>query len=124
VLVISDAQRNEVFAGDYEWNREHAIWERSGEIRIAALGDLPAAPVIAGPAVARHREQLISSGRFLRCLDLQPQATEVAMAARHQLSRGQVADVSELEPVYIRPSYAEEKRMAISNSPGPVDIQK
>ena len=124
VLVISDAQRNEVFAGNYEWNQEHAIWERSGEIRISALADLPAAPVVAGPAVARHREHLYGSGRFLRCLDVQPRAIEVAMAASHQIARGQFADVSSLEPVYIRPSYAEEKRMATSSSPATGEIQK
>ncbi|MFM7038257.1 MAG: tRNA (adenosine(37)-N6)-threonylcarbamoyltransferase complex dimerization subunit type 1 TsaB [Planctomycetaceae bacterium] len=124
LLVISDAQRNEVFASDYQWDREYAIWQRSGQIRIAALADLPPTPVVAGPAVAKHREELIASRRFLRCQEVQPHAREVAMVASHQLSRGQLADVSQLEPVYVRPSYAEEKRMAVSRHPASGEFQK
>ncbi|MEY3172254.1 MAG: t(6)A37 threonylcarbamoyladenosine biosynthesis protein [Planctomycetota bacterium] len=110
MLVISDAQRNEVFVGDYEWDPAVGIWQRVGDVRIAAVGNLTGSPLIVGPAVTRHREQLEQSGRFRRCLELQPRAREVAAVGRCLLRCGQLANVADLEPVYIRPSYAEEKR--------------
>ncbi len=110
VQVISDAQRNEVFVGDYEWDPSVGIWMRTGEVRIASVAELGGCAVIVGPAVARHREQLEQSGRFLKCLELSPRAREVGVVGRYLLGRGELASVMELEPVYIRPSYAEEKR--------------
>ncbi|MFM7057201.1 MAG: tRNA (adenosine(37)-N6)-threonylcarbamoyltransferase complex dimerization subunit type 1 TsaB [Planctomycetota bacterium] len=112
VLVISDAQRNEVFAGEYVRDPVTGIWVRAGEIRIARVAELEGCAMIVGPAVPRHREQLEQSGRFARCLELAPRAREVGVVGRVLLGRGELANVMELEPVYIRPSYAEEKRGA------------
>lgn len=118
VLVISDAQRNEVFVGEYEWEPASGIWTRAGEIRIAAVVELGGCAMVVGPAVARHRQQLEQSGQFLRCLELTPCAREVGSVGRSLLRAGKLANVMELEPVYIRPSYAEEKRAAAVERPG------
>jgi len=118
VLVISDAQRNEVFAGAYEWEPAAGIWTRAGEIRIARVAELEGCAMIVGPAVPRHREQLEQSGRFARCLELAPRALEVGVVGRVLLGRGESASVMELEPAYIRPSYAEEKRGAVGDQSG------
>jgi tRNA A37 threonylcarbamoyladenosine modification protein TsaB len=39
-----------------------------------------------------------------------PRAATVARLGADQLLRGELASVEQLEPLYVRPSYAEEKR--------------
>lgn len=113
VLVISDAQRNEVFVSEYEWEPAGRIWTRAGEIRIASVAELGGCAMVVGPAVARHRQQLEQSRQFQRCLELAPRAREVGAVGRSLLRAGKLANVMELEPLYIRPSYAEEKRQEL-----------
>lgn len=113
VLVISDAQRNEVFVGEYEWEPAGGIWTPAGAIRIASVAELGGCAMVVGPAVARHRQQLEQSHQFQRCLELAPRAREVGAVGRSLLRAGKLANVMELEPLYIRPSYAEEKRQEV-----------
>lgn len=109
VLSISDAQRGEVFS--VLCRRDAAgLMRMVEEVRVQNPGALSAAGVVAGPVVEQHREVL--EGQFSgRCLlPVWPRAATVAILGADQLMRGESANVELLEPLYVRPSYAEEKR--------------
>jgi tRNA threonylcarbamoyladenosine biosynthesis protein TsaB len=110
VLVISDAQRNEVFACEYRYDPAIEIWQPAGNLRIARPAELSAWPVIAGPAVPRHQSLFDTLPQPPRCIELHPAATAVASIAHHLLKINQTANPATLEPIYVRPSYAEEKK--------------
>jgi tRNA threonylcarbamoyladenosine biosynthesis protein TsaB len=109
VLSISDAQRGEVFS--VLCRRDAAgLMRMVEEVRVQSPGVLSPAGVVAGPVVEQHRESL--EGQFSgRCLlPVWPRAATVAILGADQLMRGESANVELLEPLYVRPSYAEEKR--------------
>jgi tRNA threonylcarbamoyladenosine biosynthesis protein TsaB len=111
VLSISDAQRGEVFGVVCRRDGEGRILRPVSEVQVFGVADLPAVTVVAGPVVEQHRgvlEQL--PGRTL--VALSPWAATVAVLGADQLQRGQTAVPELLEPLYVRPSYAEEKRAA------------
>lgn len=109
VLGISDAQRGEVFA--VLCRRDAAgLMRMVDEVRVLSPGSLPLAEVVAGPVVEQHR--VILEGQFegRAVSSVYPRAAAVAVLGADQLLRGEVASVEQLEPLYVRPSYAEEKR--------------
>ena len=112
VLIISDAQRNEVFACEYQYNQTSKLWFACGQLRIAQPAELSGCSVIAGPAVSRHEAIFNAFVQPPLCIELSPQAAAVAAVAEYLLETSQTADPAMLEPVYVRPSYAEEKRAA------------
>lgn len=110
VLVISDAQRNEVFACEYRYDPAIELWQPVGNLRIAKPAELGEQALIAGPAVPRHQLFFDALPQPPRCIELQPVATAVAAIAYHLLKTNQTANPATLEPIYVRPSYAEEKK--------------
>jgi len=109
VLSISDAQRGEVFS--VLCRRDAAgLMRMVEEVRVQSPGALSPAGVVAGSVVEQHRAVL--EGQFSgRCLlPVWPRAATVAILGADQLMRGESANVEQLEPLYVRPSYAEEKR--------------
>lgn len=112
VLIISDAQRNEVFACEYHYDAAAAVWHQAAPPQIKKPTDLVDSPVIAGPAVPKHLSLLNALPQAPICCELHPCSIAVAAVAQHLLETGQIVDPASLEPLYIRPSYAEEKRDA------------
>lgn len=114
VYVVDDAQRQEFFVGEY---RRHAEgWEPSGPVTIAParewLSGLGEEEVVMGPGLRRAKEP-VSRARLLTGSPYE-RATAGATAelglARYR--RQGPDDLWTLEPFYIRPSAAEEKRAA------------
>ena len=112
VLVISDAQRNEVFAREYHYTPEISLWLPAGQLKITKPADLASYPIIAGPAVSKHLTVFQAFPQPPLCIELHPSSAAVAAVAQYLLEINESTDPSTLEPLYVRPSYAEEKRNA------------
>ena len=110
VTAVIDAQRKEFFAATYRWDSELKLRCGIDAVCVARLDELPPQYPIVGPAC----QQLLTAApdRF-NVLDQtlwQPHAVNVGVIGQHMLATQEFADPDTLEPVYIRLSYAEEKR--------------
>ncbi len=111
VTAIVDAQRSEFFAATYHWNPELGLRCATDEVRLATIDDLPAEYPVVGPPCSKLA--VAAPNRF-RVLDeslWQPHAASVGRIGLHLIDRQEFSDPDTLEPVYIRVSYAEEKRI-------------
>jgi tRNA threonylcarbamoyladenosine biosynthesis protein TsaB len=110
VTAIADAQRSEFFVATYRWNPELKLRCAIGGVRVVGVDELPTEFPISGPAAIKLASA--AHGRF-DVVDeslWQPHAVSIGLIGRHLLNDRQFADLDNLEPVYIRLSYAEEKR--------------
>ena len=110
VTAIIDAQRAEFFAATYRWNAELGLRFAINDVGLASVSDLPTDYPIVGPAC--NKLTAAAPDRF-DVLDeslWQPHAASVGRIGLHMLDQQQFSDPDTLEPVYIRLSYAEEKR--------------
>ena len=81
------------------------------DVRLATIDNLPQAYPVVGPPCGKLA--IAAPGRF-QVLDeslWQPHAVNVGRIGLHMLERQEFSDPDTLEPVYIRVSYAEEKRV-------------
>ena len=112
VEIVGDAQRGDVSLGRYtrtvegNWRREGAILIQSAEAWLAGLSDNT---VVSGPAAAKYARELAGRCRMLPAECHAPCAAAVALIGERHAREGRLADLWRLEPVYIRPSGAEEK---------------
>ncbi len=112
VTVIIDAQRGEVFVNEYSWNADAAIWQPVGDVRIEPVDDVARrATAVTGPGLRKFGAAFSENVQRTDESLWEPRASAVAEIGHHLLRQHQVADVYALEPVYIRRSYAEEKRL-------------
>ena len=110
VTAIVDAQRSEFFAATYRWNAELGLRFAINDVRLVSVDDLPKEYPIVGPA--GHKLKSIAPDQF-DVLDeslWQPHAVSVGRIGLYMHNQQQLSDPDSLEPVYIRLSYAEEKR--------------
>lgn len=110
ITMISDAQRSEVFSLDCHWDTRKAEWLPVGEVCIREIGSLQPERAVAGPVVDRHRPVLAAQNPSQILLSLVPRATGVGQVGTRLLAEGAFSCAETLEPLYVRPSYAEEKR--------------
>ncbi len=110
--IISDAQRNEVFAAPTKWNSEQQLWRLQDNVQVRLPEELAGAQLVAGPVAERHAAALLAAGHKAGILQLQPHAGAVAQVGWQLVAEGCFSKPEELEPLYIRASYAEEKRDA------------
>lgn len=111
VTAVVDAQRNELFAAPYRWNSETGIRVAIAGIRICTLQDLRTEFPLVGPGLQKHREALQATHTLLHESICQPRASSVAAIGLHMVKMRQTSVPETLEPVYVRLSYAEEKRV-------------
>jgi tRNA threonylcarbamoyladenosine biosynthesis protein TsaB len=113
--VVSDAQRNELFAGRYERTSE-GEWIRHGEIEIVPaqewLDRLSPGDVLSGPALVNLGERLDRQHRVVPAEHWYPTARAIARQGERAATAGHADDVWSLEPRYLRRSAAEEKAAA------------
>lgn len=111
--VVEDAQRGELFAGEFHRTAE-GRWEPAGSIIIvpadAWFDARTGADVLTGPGLKKL-------DRPVRCRTLgqeswMPRAEVVARLGRERIESGHADDLWTLEPFYLRKSAAEEKRDA------------
>ena len=111
VVVISDAQRNEVFINSYHWDETTECRQTHEDVRIEALESAASsvAPdsIWTGPGLVKFGSQF--SGLAVADESIwQPKAGAVATIGQMMLNQNQAANMYTLEPLYIRRSYAEE----------------
>ncbi|MBL8814285.1 MAG: tRNA (adenosine(37)-N6)-threonylcarbamoyltransferase complex dimerization subunit type 1 TsaB [Planctomycetaceae bacterium] len=110
ITILSDAQRNELFVSSYEWPAGSSVCQIVGEIAISKSDDLPVQWPLAGTGLFKHRDSLLARGHRLVEDSIEPIAGTVALVGLDMLKHNQLSVPETLEPLYIRPSYAEEKR--------------
>ncbi|MEQ9410565.1 MAG: tRNA (adenosine(37)-N6)-threonylcarbamoyltransferase complex dimerization subunit type 1 TsaB [Fuerstiella sp.] len=115
VLVVSDAQRRELFCGHYRWDTDRAARVPTGPVslhpveEVIATGLVDSSTVITGPALAKFGSEFSDQHCLSEPTFWRPRAGTVAEIGSLMLADGELADPNTLEPVYIRRSYAEEK---------------
>jgi tRNA threonylcarbamoyladenosine biosynthesis protein TsaB len=110
VTAIVDAQRTEFFAATYRWNAELGLRVAIDDVHLLRADDLSKEYPIVGPAGHKLKSAATDQYDLLdECL-WQPHAVSVGRIGLHMFDQQQFADPDSLEPVYIRLSYAEEKR--------------
>jgi len=110
VTAIIDAQRSEFFAATYRWNAELGLRFAINDVGLANVADLPSDYPIVGPACNKLRAIALNRFDILDESLWQPHAVNVGRIGLYMLDQQQFSDPDSLEPVYIRLSYAEEKR--------------
>jgi tRNA threonylcarbamoyladenosine biosynthesis protein TsaB len=112
VTVISDAQREEVFVQECRWDPLAENWERTGDVRIEKVAALKHCETVIGPVVERHRLKLEEQNAGQLLLPVIPMASGVGKVGMRLIQSADFSCPETLEPLYVRLSYAEEKRMA------------
>ena len=125
VIIIEDAQRDDLFVGEYQRN-DADEWSQVSPIRIVSRDEFLSKRIptdtITGPGVKKQGE-FTSAGNWLRELEIsQPQAGVLAKlghrygTAENQKSYSGNTDFWKAIPFYLRQSAAEEKRAASASS--------
>ncbi len=112
VTAVCDAQRGELFAASYQQDLSTDFRHRMGEIRVCQIDDLVPGQLVIGPLPAKLRERVATVRSLAPEPSGMPRASTVARIGTQMLKQSQFAVPETLEPVYIRVSYAEEKRPA------------
>lgn len=110
VTAIVDAQRSEYFSANYRWDPELGVRCLVDEVRLTSVEELPRNYPVVGPACSKLK---IAAPDCFNIVDeslWQAQAVNVGRIGQHMVASGQFASPDVVEPVYIRLSYAEEKR--------------
>lgn len=110
ITVISDAQRGEYFSARYRWEPESRCRIASTDISLKMPEEIPSEYPVTGPGLFKCGLQLQSSHRLTEESLWLPSASSIGCIGFEMSLRGQFSAPEALEPVYVRASYAEEKR--------------
>jgi tRNA threonylcarbamoyladenosine biosynthesis protein TsaB len=109
--VVIDAQRGELFAGDFTLGESGPSW--SGSTRLVAIDEwlttLAPFTLVAGPALSALGPRLPAHAAAVDPAAWLPQAASVARLAWREYEAGRCQSAFELVPLYLRASAAEEK---------------
>jgi tRNA threonylcarbamoyladenosine biosynthesis protein TsaB len=110
VTAVVDAQRGEMFAGTYRLDPVSECRQLTDPIRVTSQDALPKDHILTGPGLSKLRPELAAECRLLEDSCWQPRASTIALLGQDMVSRKEYSIPETLEPVYVRLSYAEEKR--------------
>ncbi|MBC7855940.1 MAG: hypothetical protein IAF94_21130, partial [Pirellulaceae bacterium] len=111
-----DAQRKELFAGRYHSNERTAEPPRrldDGQTILTAdswLESLQPGDVVSGSGLIRWKDQLPTGVIVAPAECLEPDALTIGQLALREHDVGRRDDLWTFSPLYIRPSYADEKK--------------
>ena len=111
VTAVIDAQRGELFAGTYRWDAESGCRVLMNSVGVSTQDALPADYPLTGPGLLKLRPEVAAVHRLLDSSFWDPRASAIAAIGTRMAQRKQFSSPESLEPVYIRLSYAEEKRV-------------
>ena len=112
VTAVCDAQRSELFAASYELDEGPGLRRRCHDIRVIQVSELTACQTVIGPLPSKLRDRVDAEFPMSPEADGMPKASTVARIGTDMLRRSEFSKPESLEPVYVRVSYAEEKRPA------------
>lgn len=111
VIVIADAQQERVYAQRFQRTRDD--WEAADALRIepiaALLGQRQPADWLTGPGLALHAAKLPTGTPVVAAPQREARLDSMLALAVARLAQGQRDDLWRLEPLYARPSSAEEQ---------------
>ncbi|MFO0999313.1 MAG: tRNA (adenosine(37)-N6)-threonylcarbamoyltransferase complex dimerization subunit type 1 TsaB [Planctomycetaceae bacterium] len=110
VTAVVDAQRGEMFAGTYRFDSMPGCRQLTDPIRVTSQDALPKDYLLTGPGLSKLRPQLAAEHRLQEESSWQPRASTIAQLGQDMVGRKEFSIPETLEPVYVRLSYAEEKR--------------
>ncbi len=112
VFVVSDAQRRQLFVGEFELGGGGQP-RQIGDITIvdaeAWAGERTANDVVSGPALKKFQELFSGRCRMTSPECWSPRAATIAELGFVKIQAGELADPFSMKPFYLRPSAAEEK---------------
>ena len=111
--VIADAQKDKVYVQRFHRSRAKEDCAAQGPLAIQAfadwLGTVAQSGWISGPGIRGNEERL--AGRFLvDAVSREPRAESILRLGLERWQRGETDDINALEPLYLRPSAAEEQQ--------------
>ena len=112
VTAVCDAQRGELFAASYELDEETGLRRRCHNIRVMQVSELTTGQAVIGPLPTKLRDRVVSEFPMCPEADGMPKASTIARIGTDMHRRSEFSKPESLEPVYVRVSYAEEKRPA------------
>lgn len=116
VAAAVDAQRGDVYAAQFSRDKVGAALTRVTPIEIVAadrwLQSLQPRTLVSGPAIVKFAPQIPSGCAVTERETWFPDATTVGQLAAERSAAGELDDVWQLAPLYLRRSAAEEKRDA------------
>ncbi|MDA1016664.1 MAG: tRNA (adenosine(37)-N6)-threonylcarbamoyltransferase complex dimerization subunit type 1 TsaB [Planctomycetota bacterium] len=110
LVVVSDAQRKELFVGEYQRDTQ-GEWARIGEIQLASQAawiDSLSNESVAGSCIEQLRDQLPATATIAALRSHSPTAESVGQIGQRMIADGRTADMWKLVPLYFRRSAAEE----------------
>jgi len=114
ICPVIDARRNETFVAAYRWSHDVDLPRVAIRPGVMPIGDflrrLTGRCLFLGDGALRYRAQIESHlgnlASFAPAHRILPSAEEIAHLGQMRLARGESDDLTQLEPVYIRPSDA------------------
>lgn len=116
VTAVIDAQRSEMFAGTYAMDAASGARRLLSPVHVSTQEMLSTEFPLTGPGLLKLRPEVASNHQLLDQTLWSPTSREVALIGWHLAESGQISTPEILEPVYIRLSYAEEKRVTNESS--------
>ncbi len=120
VEVLADAQQQRIYHRRFQ--RIEGVWQPSGPLTITTIADwlarLPPGDWVSGPGAALVKSRLSDANRIVTEPACEASAASLLAIALERWHLGDADDVSSVEPLYLRPSNAEENWAARGGSPG------
>jgi tRNA threonylcarbamoyladenosine biosynthesis protein TsaB len=113
VEVIADAQQDKVYAQRFTGPAAHGAWHATDPLCILPFADwiaqLKPGVTVSGPGLEGRENRLPTEVAVAPSADWRPRVESLLSLGWERWQRGESDDVYALEPLYLRPSAAEEK---------------
>jgi tRNA threonylcarbamoyladenosine biosynthesis protein TsaB len=112
IVAVADAQQQRIYTATFAKSSEPIatrVAPTTLEFSDDWLASLLPGDVVTGPAVARWERLISPECRIVSAEHRSPKAESLLMLALRDAAEGRFADLRSLEPIYLRPSAAEEK---------------
>jgi tRNA threonylcarbamoyladenosine biosynthesis protein TsaB len=115
--VVADAQKDNVYLQKFQRGVPGEVPAPAGPLRIVPVADWLAALAegswVTGPGLARHETRLPPSARAVEAALREPRPASLLRLGLARWARGERDDPVAVEPLYLRPSSAEEQWAAM-----------
>jgi tRNA threonylcarbamoyladenosine biosynthesis protein TsaB len=116
VDILADAQQDKVYVQRFVRDAVQAEWRPQSPLTIRPFGEWLSnrerGGWVTGPGLLVFRNRLPAEVPVVPAESWEPQPASLLRVGLRQLRRGEVNDCWSVEPLYLRPSAAEEKRQA------------
>jgi len=110
IQAVLDAQRKELFLGRFHADDCQRLAPDTIVAADSWLAQLAAGTIVTGSGLSKIVDRLPATVSLVPQPHWEPQAATIGQLAWQEHQRGREGDLWKLAPVYLRPSYAEEKK--------------